>query len=342
MEYQDSIPSAEELQHLKTEYQRQRKAWKKENRRRGWPMYLLIVILIAAIAVSVFTLLQKSQADQDLAQTGALVVPVTLSQVELADMYETYRGNGDVQAASTVDVYPDTASGKVTSILTDIGQQVSKDQVIMWIDPSRPGQTYAPSPVRSPIAGTVTALNTNVGSLISAQMPVATVGDLRNLEVVTHIPEKFVSSVELDQEVRISTGDMPEDQSISGRISEISPVVDPNSRTLRTVMTIDAQQAATWNIRAGMFVKVSMITRSFEDVMTLPTAAIIERYDDQFVYVVSEGEDGPVAMRREIEAPLNINGISRIDRGLEVGDEVILKGNNLVEDMSKVNIVEEE
>jgi membrane fusion protein (multidrug efflux system) len=338
----NQAPDRETLQDLKEEYQRQRKAWKKANRRAGWPLYLLIGILAAAIAFSGFLLYQKTISGAAVAEEGSLVIPVTGIAVSRAAMVETYKGNGDVAAASSVDVYADTASGKVTDIVAEPGDMVARDDIIMWIDPSRPGQTYAQSPVRSPIAGTVTAVNASVGSLVSAQMPVATVGDLSNLEVVTYIPEKFVTSVRLGQQARISLISWEEGDFLSGRVSEVSPVVDPNSRTLKTVIALDSAAASRRGVRAGMFVKISMVTRTWENVLTLPGSAIIERFDDQFVYIIEEDENDLRVRRRDIVSDLRIDGVARIVSGLEEGDLVVLKGNNLVEDQSAVRIVSEE
>lgn len=323
----------DQLKEMKYHYKVLKKAHKKANRKAAWPLTILIVLLLAAIGAAGFALMQKMEREQSEKKEEVQIIPVTRGEVSRGTLYTTYRGNGDVSAASSIDVYPDTPSGKVVSIAVELGDYVQKDQILLWIDPSRPGQTYARSPVKAPVSGTVTQLNTSVGAMVSMQLPIATLGDLRNLEVIAHIPEKYVSNVKLGQETRISLISW-NDEYLTGKISEISPVVDPTSRTLR--VKVDLQDTDS-RVKAGMFVRFSMVTETFENVLILPSNAVVERFDDQFVYII----DGDKAVKRNILSGLSVNGLSRIDEGLEEGDVVVVKGNNLLEDGSLIKIVEE-
>lgn len=326
--------NSDSLKNMKYHYKMSKKAWKKANRRAAWPLRIILTLMVLAIAFTGYKLYEKQQG-AEVVEENLQSIPVTITQVELTDMMTTYKGNGDVSPSSTVDVYPDTPSGKVTRINVELGDQVVKDQILMWIDPSRPGQTYAQSPVKAPVSGTITSLSPTVGAMVSAQMPLASIGDLSNLEVITHIPEKYVSSVSLGQEALISLIDW-QDEYISGRITEISPVVDSTSRTLKVIISLNQRDV---RVKAGMFVRVSMVTERFPQVPALPTEAIIERFDDQFVYVVSE--DNSQVERRNIVSTLTIEGISRIEEGLEIGETVVVMGNNLLEDGSSINVIED-
>jgi len=325
--------NGDQLKEMKYHYKVLKKAHRKANRKSAWPLTLLIIFLLIAIGGAGYALNQKMAKEKSDSKEEVQVIPVTQSVVSRSTIYTTYKGNGDVTAASSIDVYPDTPSGKVVSITVELGDYVEKDQILLWIDPSRPGQTYARSPVKAPVSGTVTKLNTSVGAMVSMQLPIVTLGDLRNLEVVAHIPEKYVSNVSLGQETRISLISW-DDEYLTGKISEISPVVDPTSRTLR--VKVDLQETDS-RVRAGMFVRFSMVTETFENVLTLPSSAVVERFDDQFVYVI----DGDKVVKRNILSGLSVNGISRIDEGLEEGEVVVVKGNNLLEDGSLIKIVEE-
>lgn len=327
------ILDADQLKEMKYHYKTLKKAYKRENRKSAWPLVIIILLLVLGLGASISLLMQKMEREKSELKEESQIIPVTESSVSRGDLFTTYRGNGDVSAASTIDVYPDTPSGKVVSIEVELGDYVQKNQVLLWIDPSRPGQTYARSPVKAPVSGTVTQLSTSVGAMVSMQLPIATLGDLRNLEVIAHIPEKYVSNVRLGQETRISLISW-DDEYLKGKISEISPVVDPASRTLRVKVELEDTDP---RVKAGMFVRFSMVTETFDDVLILPSEAVVERFEDQFVYII----EGDHVIKREIRSGLSVNGLSRIDEGLEEGDVVVIKGNNLLEDGSQIKIVEE-
>jgi membrane fusion protein (multidrug efflux system) len=323
----------ESLKEMKFHYKRLKKDLRKRTRRSAWPLRIIIALIILVMIFTGYKLIEKKKAEANMVQEDLQVIPVTLTTLQQMNLEQLYKGNGDIVASSTIDVYPDTATGKVTRIVTDLGDYVNKGQTILWIDPSRPGQTYAESPVKAPISGTITNMNASVGSQVSAQMPIATVGDLRNLQLETQIPEKYVSSVKLGQNIRISLVSWQEDRWFTGRIVEISPVVDPNSRTLKVTMNILSDDPT---IKAGMFARISMVIETFENSMVLPSQAIVERFDEQFVYIIEDDK----AIKRPIESSISLNGFSKIDQGVVADDRVVLMGNNLLEDGSSVKILE--
>jgi multidrug efflux pump subunit AcrA (membrane-fusion protein) len=127
---------------------------------RGKAVLIVILILIlGAIGYVVFTMVQKrgqNPVSQEAVQEESIFsVNTTFARVgEIQDHLDI---NGDIVANETVDVYPDTV-GKVSRLPVTLGSFVRKDQVLAWVDPSRPGMNYSESPVRSPITGTVKAI----------------------------------------------------------------------------------------------------------------------------------------------------------------------------------------
>ncbi len=54
-----------------------------------------------------------------------------------------------------------------------VGDTVQKDQVIAEVDPSRPGMTFAASPVKASISGTVTQVPVQIGSVVAPNFHIA-------------------------------------------------------------------------------------------------------------------------------------------------------------------------
>ena len=109
---------------------------------------LISILLFNACSKKTTDVSEKTEEDQII----SFAVSTTLSvQGEIKDYLQL---NGDIAAKTTVDTFADTA-GKLKNLYVKIGDTVRKDQVIADIDPSRPGMTFASSPVKASISGTI-------------------------------------------------------------------------------------------------------------------------------------------------------------------------------------------
>jgi HlyD family secretion protein len=75
-----------------------------------------------------------------------------------------------------------------------------------------------------------------------------------------------------------------------GRIRSINPDVDPETRTARVTVVLANPDG---RILPGMFARVSLEGRSFEDRVVVPEEAIVERDDRTLVFVFEPIADGP-------------------------------------------------
>ena len=260
--------------------------------------------------------------------------------------------NGDVQTTTSVDVFSNTA-GEVARVHVRVGQTVEAEQLIAEVDASRPGQTFAPSPVRSPIAGTVTRLPVRVGSQINPAAPVAQVSRTNELEIVVPIAERFISKVRtgLNAEVRLDA--FPE-QRFAARVTELNPVVDPLTRTLEVKLRFTRPDA---RVRAGMFAEVRIITEQKENIVKIPADVVIRRFGETFVFVVHEDEAGDTAdtsgdaataaeatpparvERRLITPGILIDNTLEVVAGLEPAELLVYQGQALLEDGVSVRVI---
>lgn len=141
--------------------------------------------------------------------------------------------------------------------------------------------------VESPISGTVAVRDVRLGEVAGANRAFQVV-DLARLRVVVQLPEKDLPRVREGQPV-LMTGAYDDDQTATGRVQRVSPVVDATTGTVRVTIAVDPGQDA---LRPGQFVKARIEVDRHEAVSTIPRRALV--WDD--------GE--PVAWRIiEAEAP---------------------------------------
>jgi multidrug efflux pump subunit AcrA (membrane-fusion protein) len=261
--------------------------------------------------------------------TAVRVTPVVLGTVENRVMI-----NGDVLADTRVSIYPTIVStGKLVEARFRIGDWVERGQVVAVVDPSRPGEIYSPSPVVSTISGTILSAPVNPGDTVSSATAVYVVGDLSGLSVETFVPERFSTNIHRGLAAQVSFEAIPE-ESFAAEVDEVSPVLDPASRTLRIRLRFLRRDP---RIRAGMFATVSLITNSRIDVPVIPRSAIINTYGSWIVFVVNEDS---IAERREISLGLGSETRIEVLEGLALGERVVTTGQNFLSHGETVRVVE--
>ena len=240
--------------------------------------------------------------------------------------------NGDVQTTTSVDIFSDTA-GEIARLYVAVGDEVTSQQLIAEIDPSRPGQTFALSPVRAPIAGTITRLPARVGAQVAPSAPIGQISRTRELEIVVDIAERFISRVRVGQPAVIRLDAFPE-RSFEARVSELSPVVDPLTRTLELRLQFTQPNP---QIRAGMFAEVRLVTEQKDDIVKVPADVLIRRFGENFVFVA---QDDGTAERRVVNPGIQIDNKLEVTEGLAAGEMVVYQGQNLLEDGSRVRVID--
>ena len=244
--------------------------------------------------------------------------------------------SGDIVASSTMDTYSD-ASGRVSRIFVSVGSRVSRGDRVAEVDPSRPGMEFIPSIVTAPVAGTIVALPAQVGMTVSQAVPLARIAGGGGLEIRLHVAERFISRITLNQPCEITLNAHP-GETFRGSVSEISPTVDAASRTMEIKVSVENQGSL---LKAGMFAKVRVITHQKENIVKIPVSAMINRFGDQYVFVADSSDPaGPVALRRAIVPGIQIDGVLEVLQGLAPNEEVVVRGQTLLENGSRINIVD--
>jgi len=246
--------------------------------------------------------------------------------------------SGDVIASSVVDAIPE-AAGRVEQVFVSIGQRVYRGQTIATVDPSRPGMTFQLNTVTAPVTGTIVMLPVQVGMTIGPGMPVARVASGNTLEIRLFVAERFISRMALGLPAEITLAAWP-GEVFRGQIYELSPTLDPISRTMEVRVRVNQPGD---RLRAGMFANVRLITERKENVVKIPASAMITRFGNQYVYVVEQDPESPehnVARRRNIIPGIHVDGMLEVQSGLLPDEEVVARGQTLLEDGVRVNVIE--
>ncbi len=193
--------------------------------------------------------------------------------------------DGDVRSKNEVELYPDM-SGKLVSIKVKLGDYVYRNQIVAYVDPSKPGMNYNASPVKSTLTGTITSLPIDIGATVNPQMAIAKVGQMDQIEIITNVAEKYISKIKTGLNAVIKSQAYP-DKTFNAVVTEVSPVVDPVSRMMEVRLKPDDPNAKL--LMPGMFVEIKIITEKKGNIVKIPADCIVKRYGEHFIFVVKGG-----------------------------------------------------
>jgi len=275
---------------------------------------------------------QKSGADQ--AATIYAVNTTTAVQGQIRDYLPL---SGDIIATSTVDTYSD-AAGKVSKLYVSVGSRVRKDDPVAEVDPSRPGMEFVPSLVKAPVSGTIVALPAQLGMTVSQAVPLARIsGGGAGLEIRLYVAERFISKIRLNQPCEITLDAYP-GEIFRGSITEISPTLDSSSRTMEIRVGVENPGA---RLKAGMFAKVQIITERKENIVKIPASAMLNRFGELYIFTIDNADPAAPVVRKKLVVPgIIIDGMMEIQQGLAPDEEIVIRGQTLIEDGSRINVIE--
>lgn len=161
--------------------------------------------------------------------------------------------SGEVRPRDEVDIFPDT-QGKIREMRIKTGDEVSSDQILALVDPSRPGMNYTLSPVKSSIIGTVTAVYTNPGAFITPGQPLCKISTLSQLEIEVYVPEGSIHDVSLGMIGTVSSPVLPElNETLI--LNHISPVLDSMTRSMKVVFVPVKKKSS---LKSGMYIDIKI------------------------------------------------------------------------------------
>ncbi len=200
------------------------------------------------------------------------------------------------------------------------------DQGLKILGIKSPGDlAKAPSsaqiPVLAPIGGEVVERLVSPGQVVQAgQTQAFTISDLSTVWVLANVYQADLASIRSGDDVVVTTDAYP--GSFHGKISYVSPALDPNTRTLQARIVVDNPGE---KLKRDMYCTVTVTAGSISNAIAVPDSSILRDDNNQpFVYVtIGNNQFG----RRDVEIGQSQNGQTQILKGLSIGERVVGDGS---------------
>jgi cobalt-zinc-cadmium efflux system membrane fusion protein len=176
-------------------------------------------------------------------------------------------------------------------------------------------------PVLAPISGEVVERLVSPGQVVLAgQTQAFTISDLRTVWVLANVYQADLADVRTGDDVVVETDAYP--GTFHGRISYVSPALDPNTRTLQARIVVDNPGE---KLKRDMYCTVTVTAGSIANAIAVPDSSVLRDDNNQpFVYLaIGANQFG----RRDVEIGQSLEGKTQILRGLSPGERVVGDGS---------------
>jgi len=186
--------------------------------------------------------------------------------------------------------------------------------------------------VKAPFQGVITGLpyftqNTRVSSGTS----VVTIMDYSKLLLDVSLPEKYINTIEKNMKIRAMNYTLPDD-TLSGIVTDLSPAISSTTRTFTAKLRINNDNM---KLRPGMFVRTDIILDHKDSVIVIPKEIVNSSNNGKYVFIVNKG----TAESKRVKTGYQDNDNIEIISGLNINDQLIIKGYETLRDRSKVKVI---
>jgi RND family efflux transporter MFP subunit len=144
---------------------------------------------------------------------------------------------------------------------------------------------FARTSVTAPFEGRIADLRVVEGQYVSPGTELLTVVDLNPIKVEVQVLEAELRFLSEGRRATVSFTAFP-DETFSGRVATINPLVDPEDRAARVTVVLDNPDG---RIKPGMYARVSLEAQYYPDRILVPRSAILEKDRRTMLFVYEDG-----------------------------------------------------
>jgi cobalt-zinc-cadmium efflux system membrane fusion protein len=172
--------------------------------------------------------------------------------------------------------------------------------------------------IRAPISGVITDQQvTNAAGVAGLGSPNPfTISDLSNVWILCDVYENDLANVHVGESAEIRLNAYP-DKVFTGRISNVSPVLDPTIRTAKVRIEVGNPGL----MRVGMFVSATFHGQKKETRAAVPASAILHLHDRDWVYVPAG--DKKIRRIEVVAGAILPTKLQEIVSGIKPGQQVV-------------------
>lgn len=189
--------------------------------------------------------------------------------------------------------------------------------------------------IKAPFDGVVTQRNVDTGHYVhpvtgTAAEPLLVVAETQQVRVFVDVPEMEAPLVDAGGKPDSATVRVQSlgEEGIDGKVTRTSWSLDKSNRSLRAEIDLPNKDG---KLRPGMYAKVDILLDQRDNVLTLPTTAIVRDGSDTFCCTIESGKID----RKKIELGLRSGADVEVRSGIDADETVVLaRADSLIQGQS--------
>lgn len=276
-------------------------------------LFVMIIALLAACSESDDTASQK-QKNQE--------TPVETVQAKTGDFVVEKTVYGRMEPLSMTPVTL-PVPGEVDDIEVVEGDHVSKNDTLFTLKTAAGKQT-----IKAPKDGKVLQLKAEKGATISNENPAAMIADGDKMKMELSVTSALRKHFKQDDTYDVQFNS----KKYKAVVTYIGAMPEENG-----LYTVKAEVDNKKDVFiAGDIAALMLPVKAVKDTVILPTAAIVEKDNQSYVYLVKDGE----AREEKVEITEMQSDESAVEGNVKKGDQVVVNGQQTLSNHSKVNATE--
>ncbi len=252
------------------------------------------------------------EAEKNLARMKALYAQGAIPEKDLENAENAF-----AKAAASYD--PNSVSTQTAAQLRQAQAQLDAARI-----------NLANTRITAPIDGIVASVNIEAGEMANPSAPLLTIVNTDQMIVEGNLAESEINFAKLGDKVQVevlSASTKPFD----GIVENVSPIASSNVKAYPIEVRIENSSQL---IKGGMTAQITMVAEAKKDVIVVPKEAVLDKGEKFVVYVVQNNK----AQERVVEIGLTTDAKAEITKGLEVGEQVVVSGQQYLSDGAKVKL----
>lgn len=186
--------------------------------------------------------------------------------------------------------------------------------------------------IKSPINGTVDAVDIKVGSSVMPGLPCIRVVNFADMKLIASIAESQSGRVKAGDKVIIHFPDI--DKDVTSKLTYVSRVINPSSRTF----DVEAKLTSVDEYRPNMVGIMKIADYEKQNALVVPINAVQQSEEGSSVYVAETKDGKTVARKVIVKTGQTYGGRVEVLSGLKAGDKVITVGFQDLNDGDEIKL----
>lgn len=176
--------------------------------------------------------------------------------------------------------------------------------------------------LNSPVEGVVTSVLVPVGQYASAQTSIVGIASVNPLLATVNVSESSINKIKQDAAMTVSVPTLK--KNYEGKVYAVHPTMDSTTKSYAVDIKVEDPNH---ELLPGMFAVTSLKSEGRQAIM-VPADAVLSQPSGNAVFIVQDGK----AKKVSVKIGQMTSAAFEITEGLKAGDELVVKGQELLSD----------